>query len=324
MIISGLMTNEHKNVTHLTEYFQDKKYYYLVYEYNHGSSLLDYVCESSYFNERMVASILKQMLSAIIYMQGKELFHKNICPENLMVEDSLIDIPCIKINDFSTAVEFKPKDKKVRKFRKMTFTCLYFTPPEVIEDMGYNDKSDVWSVGILMLYLLSGTIPVKGPFNKVTLEYIKSRDLKIGELVEKKVIDAEAGKLLSKMLNRNPEERISAIEALNDPWVIKHSKCDSIDSVTKIDTKKVIKLWDYYSLQSLCMQYFGLKNLDSLNIDMIKNEAAKQEKKETDELTYDELFKILVNVYDNSKETVAFELDQVLLDVDYNQGKPSA
>jgi serine/threonine protein kinase len=62
------------------------------------------------------------MLSAVIYNQGKELFHKDLRPENLMVEDHLLDIPTVKINDFCTAVEYKPKDKKVRKSRKMTFT----------------------------------------------------------------------------------------------------------------------------------------------------------------------------------------------------------
>ena len=82
----------------------------------------------------MVALVIKQILSALIYnqSQGKEIFHKELRPENLMIEDKLLDIPSLKINDFSTAVEFNPKDKKNKRNRKLTFSCLYFTPPEII------------------------------------------------------------------------------------------------------------------------------------------------------------------------------------------------
>lgn len=251
IILSGLLTNENKNVTSLVEYFQDKKYYYLIYEYNHGGLLFDYIANSNYYNEKMVALTIKQILSAIIYNQGKEIFHKDVRPENLMVEDALIDIPCVKISDFSTAVEYNPKDKKVRKFRKMTFTCLYFTPPEIIENMGYNEKSDVWSIGLFMLLLLTGSLPVKGFTNKQTLNNIKSKDLKINQLVTDKVIDEDAGKLLNKMLARNPADRVSPIEALNDPWMIKHSKSELINASSLINADKFILFWNLYYLQNL-------------------------------------------------------------------------
>lgn len=238
-------------MTSLVEYFQDKKYYYLIYEYNHGGLLFDYIANSNYFNDKMVALTIKQILSAIIYNQGKEIFHKDIRPENLMVDDALIDIPTVKINDFSTAVEYNPKDKKVRKFRKMTFTCLYFTPPEIIENMGYNEKSDVWSVGLLILLLLTGNHLIKGMTNKQTLNNVKSKDLKINQLVADKIIDEDAGKLLNKMLARNPAERISPIEALNDPWMIKHSKSELINSSSLVNADKFIQFWNLYYLQNL-------------------------------------------------------------------------
>lgn len=55
LVLENLLTNENKNVTRLIEYYQDKKYYYVVYEYNQGGLLFDYICESSYFDEKMVA-----------------------------------------------------------------------------------------------------------------------------------------------------------------------------------------------------------------------------------------------------------------------------
>lgn len=55
LVLENLLINEHKNVTKLIEYYQDKKYYYVVYEFNQGGLLFDYICESSYFDEKMVA-----------------------------------------------------------------------------------------------------------------------------------------------------------------------------------------------------------------------------------------------------------------------------
>lgn len=188
-----------------------------------------------------------------------------------MVEDSLLDIPTVKINDFSTSVEFKPKDKKVRKFRKMTFGCLYFTPPEILANKGYNQKSDVWSVGLLMFFLLTGSMPIKGINNKQTLNNINKKDFKIQELVDKQIIDQEAGNMLSKMLVPEPSNRISAIEAINDPWILKYSKSQAADSSVTAETRqKIAEFWDYYHLQTLCMRYFGIYSLDSLNIEVLK------------------------------------------------------
>ena len=323
IILSGLLTNENKNVTTLIEYFQDKKYYYLIYEFNHGGLLFDYIANSNYFNEKLVALTIKQILSAIIYNQGKEILHKDIRPENLMVEDSIIDIPLVKINDFGTAVEFKPKDKKVRKFRKMTFTWLYFTPPEIVENMEYNEKSDVWSVGLIMFLLLTGNHPIKGISNKQILSNIKSKDFKINQLVADKIIDEDAGKLLGHMLARNPGDRISAIEALNDPWMIKHSKSEHLEASSTINADKFIQFWNLYYLQNLWMGYFGIHSLDSLNQETIKKEASKLNIKESDSVAYDDLFKVLVETNDNSKTAVAFELDNILLDAEYNEGNYS-
>lgn len=188
----------------------------------------------------MIASIIKQILSALIYnqSQGKEIYHKELRPDNLMIEDSSLDIPALKINDFSTAVEFNPKDKKNKKNRKITFSCLYFTPPEIICKLGYNKKSDIWSVGVLLFILLTGKNPIKDISNKCTIINIKSKNFKIEKLVEEGLIDEEAGLLLGKMLNRDLRARISAIEAMNDPWVIKYSKNETDDSTLSEGVKE--------------------------------------------------------------------------------------
>ena len=68
------------------------------------------------------------------------------------------------------------------------------------------------------------------------------------------------------------------------------------------------------------MGYFGIYSLDSLSQETLKKEALKLDIKESDSVTYDDLFKIYSETNDNSKTTIAFELDEILLDADYDEG----
>lgn len=68
------------------------------------------------------------------------------------------------------------------------------------------------------------------------------------------------------------------------------------------------------------MGYFGIHSLDSLSQETLKKEALKHDIKETDPVTYEDLFKILCETNDNSKTAIAFELDNMLLDADYSEG----
>jgi len=321
-VLDILVDNEHKNVTNVIEYYQDKKFYYVVYEYNQGGLLFDYMAESQYFNDKTIACIVKQILSALMYNQAKEIFHKELRPENLMIDDPLLDIPSVKINDFSTSVEYMPKDKKGRKMRKTTFSCLYFMPPEVVGNWGYNENSDIWSIGLIILLLVTGEWPIKGASNKATLNNIKTNKINIKQMIKEGKISEELGTLLEKMLEFEPQSRISAVDAINDPWVIKYSKNEDIEITANHPTKEKFKsFWNYYYLQYLWMQYFGVYSLDNIYIDQIKEQAGAQGKKDSDTFTYEELLEILTKVFDNTKDTIVFIINNSLREMNLDEGR---
>lgn len=296
--IENLIANEHKNITGVVEYFQDKKYYYLVYQYNSGGMLMDYVINSQYYDEKMVASIVKQLLSAIIYNQSKMVYHKDLRLENLMIDDALLDVPSIKINDFGTSIEYRHQDKKARKSRKMTFWSLYFIPPEIFQKVEYNEKSDVWSIGIIMYFLMTGVIPTKGLTNKMTLNNIKSKDFGISKLVSEGKLHEDAGEMLSKLLERDLTKRLTPVEAINQPWIIKYTKAQTDKSTINEEVKsKIEEAWHFYNLQTNCMNWFGVYSLNSMFWDNLKKIAEEIKEGQfdptEDKFTYDELYKIL-------------------------------
>ena len=118
---------------------------------------------------------------------------------------------------------------------------MYFTPPEILLGAEYNENSDIWSLGLLVLILLTGENPIQGLTNKQTLKNIKTKDLKIPKLVKEGTISQEAGNLLEKMLERDISKRISPIDAINDSWVIKFTKGESQESSITDEIKEKVR-----------------------------------------------------------------------------------
>lgn len=80
--------------------------------------------------------------------------HRDLKPENLLL-DSKND-NTIKVIDFGTSERFKAGEKM-----KQTFGTAYYIAPEVLTSE-YNEKCDVWSIGVILYILLSGRPPFDG------------------------------------------------------------------------------------------------------------------------------------------------------------------
>lgn len=110
--------------------------------------------------EKNLASIMKQILSAVNYMHRKGIVHRDLKPENIVLEyraaKGSMKEPPIKIIDFGTATEFKQGVYLTEKVGSP-----YYVAPDVL-DLKYNEKCDLWSCGVMLYTLLSGSPPFKG------------------------------------------------------------------------------------------------------------------------------------------------------------------
>jgi len=145
------------------------------------------------------------------------------------INDNLSDLSSqfyIKIIDFG-ASNYYEKDQPL----KLKIGSPYYIAPEVIQKQGYDEKCDIWSSGVLLYILLSGIPPFKGKnpleiMNNVVLgKYSLKYDLFPG-------VSEDALDLISKMLTYNYEDRISADEVYDSPWLQKFrtKKIDSLSS----------------------------------------------------------------------------------------------
>ena len=100
-----------------------------------------------------------------------------------------------------------------------TATTVYYIAPEVLDSNHYNEKCDIWSIGVILFMLLSGSPPFNGKDDEDIRNNIKKGEYKMDSL-DWKLVSAEAKSFLEKLLQKDPIQRYSAEKALQDPWLI--------------------------------------------------------------------------------------------------------
>ena len=211
MEIEILKSLDHPNIVKLYEFFEDDKYFHLVTEFVGGGELFDYIITSKLMSESIAAGFMQQIFSGITYFHSKKIVHRNIKPENLLLDTGLLTT-AIKIIDFSSSI------LTTTRLNKM-YGATYYIAPEVLKG-DYDEKCDVWSCGVILYILLSGKPPFYGRNDKEIAGKIEKGEYSLrGSLWDN--ISMSCKNLIKRLLDYNPLKRISAKDALEDEWIIR-------------------------------------------------------------------------------------------------------
>ena len=210
--LSILQKMDHPNILKIFEFYTTPKTYNLIIELCTGGKIFEELTEKGTLNEKSVAYIIYQLLSAINYCHKMKIIHRNLKPENILISKrEKDDLLYVKIGGFAIA-----KMNKEGIIEKKIKESSYYFAPEIITN-NYDEKYDLWSIGVIMYLLLSGRLPFSGgndmEINEKILKGIY--DLKISAF---KNISIEAIDLIKSLLVVNPLGRINAKDALNHIW----------------------------------------------------------------------------------------------------------
>lgn len=221
---------DHINIIKIYEYYVDEINYYVMSELATGGELYDQIYKYKSYTEADTALIMEQMFSAVSYIHSKDIIHRDLKPENILLEtnDSTKD-PFIKLIDFGTANYCKENQHLTLKVG-----TPYYIAPEVLKKE-YNKSCDVWSLGVIMYFLLSGSPPFDGTNDLDIFQKILKGEYSM-ETKEWEIVSPEAKSLVSKLLTYNYKDRISAIDAKNDTWITKFAKIRNETLQKKMDT----------------------------------------------------------------------------------------
>lgn len=194
----------HVNILRLYNFFFDDHRVYLMLEMAPGGELYALLQSRRTFSEARSAWYIKQMVEAMLYCHKKNIIHRDIKPENILIgmRDTL------KIADFGWAVHAPTS-------RRDTFCgTLDYLPPEMVGNKRYTNRVDVWGLGVLLYEFLVGKPPFEDSSEKATFKKIKVSKPNFPPNLSK-----EAKDLITKMLNKNAQERPTLDDVLQHPWI---------------------------------------------------------------------------------------------------------
>eukprot|EP01061_Rhynchopus_euleeides_P040553 TRINITY_DN6987_c0_g2_i1.p1 TRINITY_DN6987_c0_g2~~TRINITY_DN6987_c0_g2_i1.p1 ORF type:complete len:628 (+),score=248.39 TRINITY_DN6987_c0_g2_i1:142-1884(+) len=121
-------------------------------EYMSGGKLTDLISRNDSFSDEDVAYVAKTLCSALAYLHDKGLLHRDIKSDNVLIDKATGKLA---LADFGFGADLTDG----RKFRETVVGTPYWMAPEVIRGDPYDDKADIWSLGILLLELVDGEPP---------------------------------------------------------------------------------------------------------------------------------------------------------------------
>ena len=215
-ILSSL---DHPNIIKLVETYQDQYYLHIVTDLCTGKDVFTHCLQKAKLTEKDICVIIFKIVSAVQYLHENKIVHRDLKAENIMLESNEPDAD-IKIIDFGLSKKYNSNQKMHAK----TGTP-YYVSPEVINGE-YDEKCDIWSIGILAYLLLSGGLPFAVAHNHKRDAKEEEKELYNKILNEKpnftgrvwKSYTRKAIDFVNSCLEKNPKKRLSAKEALEHPW----------------------------------------------------------------------------------------------------------
>ncbi|MGL4947765.1 MAG: serine/threonine-protein kinase, partial [Mycoplasma sp.] len=209
--IQNWMNWDHPHILKWYEFFYDKKNWYIITEFCEGGELFEKIKDrDGFFSEKDAAKILKQVLQAVAYCHSVGWVHRDWKPENILLEGD--DLDNIKLIDFGTSNFFKPG----QKFKQRLGTA-YYIAPEVLQK-NYDEKCDWWSIGVIMYIWLTGEPPINGKNDDEILKNVRNCYIDFTSSWFDSVSESGVS-LLQKLWEKNPYKRLSALEAIDHPWI---------------------------------------------------------------------------------------------------------
>uniref|UniRef100_A0A669D3Y1 MAP/microtubule affinity-regulating kinase 3 n=1 Tax=Oreochromis niloticus TaxID=8128 RepID=A0A669D3Y1_ORENI len=205
----------HPNIVKLFEVIETEKTLYLVMEYASGGEVFDYLVAHGRMKEKEARAKFRQIVSAVQYCHQKHIVHRDLKAENLLLDADMN----IKIADFGFSNEFTVGGK-------LDTFCGSppYAAPELFQGKKYDGPEvDVWSLGVILYTLVSGSLPFDGQ----NLKELRERVLR-GKYRIPFYMSTDCENLLKRFLVLNPGKRGTLEQIMKDRWINSSSDEDEM------------------------------------------------------------------------------------------------
>ena len=199
----------HRNIVSVIDFEFEGNLQYIVMEYIDGITLKDFIRTQKAIPYTIAVKITMQILSALQHAHERGIIHRDIKPQNIMI----LSDGTIKVMDFGIA--------RISKFETVTMTdkaigTVYYISPEQARGEHTDEKSDIYSVGVMLYEMLTGALPFDGDTPvSVAIKQIQSTPKEPRQI--NKMIPVGLEQIVRRAMMKTPEKRYaSAIDMIND------------------------------------------------------------------------------------------------------------
>jgi serine/threonine protein kinase len=198
----------HPGLCMIHDLFTDTINCYIIMDLCEGGNLFNYIVSQTRLSPPDAQSIFRQLIVTLQYVHSQGIAHRDIKPENILLEPG----NRIKIIDFGLSSRQTGTGPASDRLGSLLYVAPECLSPENVVDLF---KADIWSCGIVLFTMLHGTVPWKKGTHQQLFAQIASGHV----VIDEEVVPAHALDLLSKILKKEPSERISIEEMLKHEWL---------------------------------------------------------------------------------------------------------
>lgn len=201
----------HPNIVEMYDVGEDDGRYFIVMEYVEGITLKSLIKRRGSLTLSEVIDIMLQLTSAIACAHDSYIIHRDIKPQNVLI----LDDGRVKITDFGIAMALNSNELTQTN---SVMGSVHYLPPEQANGTGATVKSDIYSLGILMYELVTGTLPFKG--DSAVEIAIKQMKEPIPSIIEQNPnIPQSVENIILKASAKNPKNRYESAREMYDDLV---------------------------------------------------------------------------------------------------------
>lgn len=290
-----LMELDHPNIVKVDMVYKTDEDIYIFQELCRGGDLFDRLDAQpeEHYSEAQCAMLIKQILSAVRYIHSKGIIHRDLKLENFLFDTEGPNAE-LKMIDFGLSKHFQ-----LGETHHEPVGTRYTVAPEVLKGE-YDEKVDIWAIGVITYLLLSGDAPFGGCFEDESVTDVRrsilSADFSFEPEENWKRVSQQAKDFICMLLVGDANKRPTAEECQNSEWLRKWTEKGSEES--KPLNSKVIQALrafrDFSDIRKLLCEVIGFTLLPE-QISLLRKEFEKLDVDEKGEISLDDLKRVLIS-----------------------------